>query len=815
MRRTNRWDLPIAFRLPGFAAAFLVLALSPAAAQASFSPDELACRAVVTRSAAKLAKSEMKVVASCHRARSRDGSLSGVDCNDPTSADLHSRLTKIQQKVVTAISSPTGACAAVEPADVLYQSCPFPCASSVPSMASFNDVAECLLCMTRENIRTLAGAVSGSPASPLPSDEARCQSAIASGSSLLFQAATREVALCQIGNEAAGGTDTTYCTDTAYPDAAVDDARYDAENMVVNACDLSSFDSLDSCATSAFGLASCVGDASLGAAQDFASEALTFHPAGTTTTTTSTTSTTLPPDPQCPNLGELVLYSHDSNISCTTNADCPAPRTCDATAGICVSRSNLDSGWSGLSHNSDLDEGVIQRSKLVCPGPAPTCGECRIDGIDPSTGSCRCSTSTRTICDEPFAPDADDCGGAICDCYFGVPIPLSSAGTPACIVNRYASDISGTANVDDGSSSISAKLTTRVYLGITTTNPCPICGGTCSNSPTTACTFDSNCGAGNTCVLDTPNDGIRGGLCIDGNNAGLPCDVAGTNPSFPARSGGAVGGSGYSLDCLPSVGKNISGQGLELSVTQKTGTSTLEAHLPCSGGNCPCKTCSASPLSPCNSDGDCTGGSCAISSNFQCNADGDCKNLNLGNCSATIHRCQLATAVACTNNADCQHYPDGGPCQPSTCTSQGGSLGLIPQPNGCFGGVCDDAGNGIGVCDTGPDDKTCDGLVRANGKGILSCTNNNDCAANDPLNGKCTLVERRPCFLDPIVATGSADPHYPTGAAAFCVPPTSNSSINQVAGLPGPARVLNQGRSRALCTNDPLVEYQAGVGGCP
>ena len=36
-----------------------------------------------------------------------------------------------------------------------------------------------------------------------------------------------------------------------------------------------------------------------------------------------------------------------------------------------------------------------------------------------------------------------------------------------------------------------------------------------------------------------------------------------------------------------------------------------------------------------------------------------------------------------------------------------------------------------------------------------------------------------------------------------------------VAGLPGPARIINQAKSTLFCKSDPTVQYMPGVGGCP
>jgi hypothetical protein len=106
--------------------------------------------------------------------------------------------------------------------------------------------------------------------------------------------------------------------------------------------------------------------------------------------------------------------------------------------------------------------------------------------------------------------------------------------------------------------------------------------------------------------------------------------------------------------------------------------------------------------------------------------------------------------------------------------------------------------------------------LRASGKGYIGCQSNADC---DPGNigleaGACTLVERRGCFLDPIIADGDPDPSNPIGAAVFCIPPTGNDAIDSVAGIPGPGRVYTQAHSKLFCANDPSKVYVPGVGGC-
>ncbi len=514
----------------------------------------------------------------------------------------------------------------------------------------------------------------------------------------------------------------------------------------------------------------------------------------------------------CPGFGELTLYAGVGD-NCGTNADCPVGQ-CDPSLGRCRTITDLDSGWTGLSHDADINNLTVTHGYLECPGSGPTCGVCNVVGIDPTGGSCRCSNNTRTVCDKPFAADATNCAGAVCDCYFGTPFPLSSAGTPACIVNRFSQNISGTADVDLGAGKIVANLRTQVFLGITTTTPCPVCGGRCSNDAST-CVFDADCGGG-TCNLDpVRGDGVRGGVCVDGRNAGLACDVGALNTSFPVLPN-EQGGGGYSLDCMPDTGKNVSGSGLVIKLEQTTGTAQLASNVPCGNGGdvCPCRQCSTDSTVACNSDAECAvqPGGCSLASKFNCTTTANCKGINAGTC-LPIKRCQLATTVPCLTNTDCASV-DLGACNPSTCSSNG--AGGFPSPNDCDAQSCSDAGGDQGECTTGPDGTSCDAVVRANGMGVLSCSTNEDCTAESVgvAAGNCSLVERRKCFLNPLVATGHANPTTPVGVAAFCVPPTSSPAINSVAGLPGPGRTSNQAASRLFCASDPTKRYTPGVGGC-
>jgi hypothetical protein len=313
---------------------------------------------------------------------------------------------------------------------------------------------------------------------------------------------------------------------------------------------------------------------------------------------------------------------------------------------------------------------------------------------------------------------------------------LSAGNTPACIVNKIRADIFGTGNVDTGEGVITTTLASVAHLGEGLTIPCPYCEGDV-----------------------TPGDGVRDGTCQLGDDDGAPCDVDGTNWSFPAP-----GGDGHSIDCLPNSGKNVSGSGLKIKFTQSTGASAIGSAV----------TCGFPPFVT-----------------YKCHC-GICSNDE---------------SVPCSTNEEC---PSGG-----TCKAAGNGA---PLPNQCAGnGVCKDLGNNTGLCDQGPNDRFCDALLKVDGSGFISCLGNADCEPGTIGSdaGACTLVAGRPCFLDNITSQGQASPNAPLGAATFCIPPTSNGGINTVAGLPGPGRVLTQTETRTFCSSDQDVRYTPGVGGCP
>jgi len=241
------------------------------------------------------------------------------------------------------------------------------------------------------------------------------------------------------------------------------------------------------------------------------------------------------------------------------------------------------------------------------------------------------------------------------------------------------------------------------------------------------------------CVGDTtPNDGIKDGTCAGGSsNDGGPCDTQGFDETFAS----AANGEGLSLDCSPSGVDNISGSGLGIDLPLTTGSHSLGANNACD-----------SPLGFL----DCFCGQCSGNTDVACRDDNECITAGIG-----------------------------------LCTAKGGN-GTSRQPNGCGNFAnCDDIGGGKGECN---DDTLsfCDGITKANGGGYVTCNTNADCSitcGGIGGCGTCSKIEQRPCFLDPIVGSGVADPDNPTMVGNFCLSPTVSLSINGTTGTPGPGRV--------------------------
>ena len=253
-----------------------------------------------------------------------------------------------------------------------------------------------------------------------------------------------------------------------------------------------------------------------------------------------------------------------------------------------------------------------------------------------------------------------------------------------------------------------------------------------------------------TCDNDTtPNDGIRDGVCNGGRDDGLTCDAQGEDVNLLG------GGEHYSLDCYPGGPSIVSN--LFITHRYSTGTATRDVALPCDLGQ--------SDLCHCG-------------------------------------RCDLDESMSCTSNSDCGVL---GPC--------GVVSETLPQPNICSDDFCTPLAQGQGECQGGGGTDSfqyCDGIVRATGKGMISCLVNADCAVFSA--GNCTITELRTCFPDNISLTGVASTTNPLMVSAECTSPTSTNPLaNPVSGYPGPGVRREKLFTTLRCAGDPGSTYPA----CP
>jgi len=501
----------------------------------------------------------------------------------------------------------------------------------------------------------------------------------------------------------------------------------------------------------------------------------------------------------------------------------PIPEVLSLTAKTGI---DLDTGWTGIAHDlpgvDNASIATLRLSNCNTSVSSPTCGQCDTDGPIVFTGpskNCRCfnlgnrDASTLTACD-PEMPSTCGTPGETCECFFGPPLPLSSGAVPVCVINRYTAPITGTANIADagpnaGSGASTVRIESSVHNGLSVDQPCP----TCENDP-------------------TPRDGITGGTCNGGPRNTQPCDVGGTNPFF----------GGLSYDCPPARAANIGNLDIRFN-NVTTGQTQLGTGPACTAfgaaGTCFCDTCNNASGQACNADAECPdnppgtpgicGGPRCVGGTFDgaaCdelggNTDPACGQVgsgacSLGTCGGSTCATGPRTGEPCGSDSECNECTvgplTGGSCTiDDECGGNCGRAGEATRLNACSNGVCvaDPApGNpNDGRCQSGPNDGLCS-IEKFRG-----CTGNVDC--NPPPSGNCgncqsgqqCTLDRRDCFRNPIVRQGMAGTQMAVLAATFCIPPTSSSSLNAVAGLPGPGALIqptNLFRSGEDCGNGVL-----------
>jgi hypothetical protein len=195
--------------------------------------------------------------------------------------------------------------------------------------------------------------------------------------------------------------------------------------------------------------------------------------------------------------------------------------------------SNLDTGWTGIAHNSVATHDNTVTTNLNCVG-----NDCTVDGTN------------------------------LVGQAFGSPLPLSAGGVSTCVLNSFRDAVTGTYNCDSGCSTSTAHLLSKVFLVTDESQPCPACVGD-----------------------PVPNDGVKGGTCSGDNAAtpGAPCDVGGISDLFQNAGGAPQDAGRTSNDCLPK-GTPVSSLNIDLDPLT-TGTVSVDANVNCLSGVFPAGSC--------------------------------------------------------------------------------------------------------------------------------------------------------------------------------------------------------------------------------
>jgi len=221
------------------------------------------------------------------------------------------------------------------------------------------------------------------------------------------------------------------------------------------------------------------------------------------------------PNPSCVPSGSTTTTTIPTGVSCSAN---PAGGPNEVDLVVATSSTDLDNGWTGVSHNFPVVGNSTLKACLTTCGP---------DGTPP--------------CQMSGVVGAGTPNGAT----FGAPLPLLAANVPVCVVNQWNGSPNGIGTIDPitGDSSYQINLTSKVYL-TTATQVCPRCNnGKCDSGPQ----------QGKTCTTDAT-------LVV--------AQSLGPNKSY-----------NLSRDCPPDPGALAAPLDIRLPIT--TGTETKTGPKPC------------------------------------------------------------------------------------------------------------------------------------------------------------------------------------------------------------------------------------------
>ncbi len=202
--------------LRGAVGVMLLIAVSLPALAQPFTAAAARCRKALQTGMQRYARTIVKEQARCHQVRMRGKIDVSVDCNDP--ANFLSPL-RISRAETVARRSARRCAKAAAPAALGFVACPNPCAG-LP-MASYDDVAACFACITRDAALASVETVFGLPTYGITDRLDRiCQAHVGQVMRDYLSARMRQQAHCQ------------YLQDRETVDVAVDCAVADLRGVV-------------------------------------------------------------------------------------------------------------------------------------------------------------------------------------------------------------------------------------------------------------------------------------------------------------------------------------------------------------------------------------------------------------------------------------------------------------------------------------------------------------------------------------------------------------------------------------------------------
>jgi hypothetical protein len=768
------------------AAALMVSLLPALPARADvLAKVQIKCSKAIAKAGLGFVKGKLKLLQKCHNANLKDGS-----CAAPDGAAV----TKLEDKLIATIDKD---CAPLSSFALTNMGFPGPCGDNTPATFTAGELEACIKSSHEQIIdQMIALEYDSSLSAPYGGDplDLKCQSEVAKQSGGLVQCIMKNVAKCR-GDLQAGkplGVPPDLCA-TNYDKAAnaIAKCRTKLTEGIGKKCTSPQITALKICTpdqTDAAGAATCL---------------INEH-----TNRTDSPEIAAPADlidfefaSRGGVCGDNIVNQLNEECDGTDDSACPgqcgAPLLPDGNfACLCKTKPRMfvvehanadtDNGWKGVSFDGHVVEGggylvdlydcdggglcIAGPSCSLAPhapcavaenAPAGTTSDSICAGL--SQGVCRkertangphCHVDIQKKCNFAATNPNAPCTGIndFCETTFhGPPVAQSSGGTSVCAVNRFSQDVTGTVNINDGTSAVRARQRAQTFLGIQANKPCPVCGGFCgvSREP---CTTSADCDAGESCITAP--------ICSDGPRQDKPCRASAPFGGFNTFFGIT------SIDCPPptSLTEITQDGGIDVDANPRTtGTVTLLPTVSCSGTGFTNNTCRGGTNEgrACVVNSECPGGTCSP----QCFCAGQTQPNNCND--ACVGGAN--DAAQCDVDSECP----GGFCHRGDCR-------VDPS---------DTDSNQEGICTAGPPVGHCSTTV------VRGCTSDSDCLpANCSFcgSGETCVTKDIPCFVNSSI-TRSGTPRTPDGesAAVYCVP-ANNTAINQTAGFPAPGALIQR-----------------------